>query len=139
MQGLLIVPAEVKNAQEASCELPKFGTVSNVVVSVVDPFGAAPTQPLQCRRRTAPTVRRFSRGSPCFLLIRPQTFRAGRDGLPGPDRPQSRAADPRHDRWNGRPKPAGGTNISALLARFPPASVLEDVDLSLTLGDGRTW
>jgi hypothetical protein len=150
MQGLLIVPAKVKSAKEATCELPSFGTVGNtsvcIVLGHVDPFGAAPPK-LLCNAGAdnstygAAFFSRFALFSPQFgrrPFVREETgsivVLTDRSLRGQPLRMHATIAG-----MSVSHSFTGGTNISVPFSLSPlPASVLDDVDISLTLGDGHT-
>lgn len=150
MEGLLIVPASVTGPRMATCELPKFGTVGNtsvcLVLGPVSPYNQAPPK-LTCNvgldnSSYAPAFfHRLALFSPQFgrrPFIREQNGSVilMTDRSLAGQRLQFRASIAGLEISH---QFVGGTNISI---PFPltemPASVVEDVKLSLTLGDGKT-
>ena len=150
MAGLLIVPAVVRGPRAVTCELPKFGTVGNtsvcVVLGPVSPYGEAPPKP-KCNAgadNSTYTPAFFER----LALFSPQfgrrPFIREQNGSVVLVTDRSLAGQQLHFRANIAGLEIshqflGGTNISI---PFPltemPETAVEDVMLSLTLGDGKT-
>jgi hypothetical protein len=150
MAGLLIVPASVVGPRELTCELPRFGTVGNtsvcVVLGPVSPYGVAPPK-LTCNAGDdgsayAPAFyHRLALFSPQFGR-RPFVREAHGSVILLTDRSLAGQSLLFHATIAGLAishRFVGGTNVSIPfpLAEMPP-SVLEDVVLSLTLGDNTT-
>jgi hypothetical protein len=150
MEGLLIVPASVTGPRVATCEVPKFGTVGNtsvcVVLGPVSPYDTAPPK-LTCN--AGPDNSTYA---PAFFhrlaLFSPQfgrrPFIREQNGSVILMTDSSLAGQRLHFQatiagLEISHQFVGGTNVSFT---FPltemPASVVEDVVLSLTLGDGKT-